>query len=109
MNLPVLPGQPRMPNADHASPTRWAMWLLTVGFGGFVLWASLAPLDEGVPTPGVVDVDTKRKRVEHLMGGLVERILVKEGQRGAGQGCAGFGAQPVADGVGHGGQTASRA
>lgn len=79
--LPVLPNQPRLPNADHASPMRWAMWLLIVGFGGFVLWASLAPLDEGVPTPGVVDVDTKRKRVEHLMGGLVERILVKEGQQ----------------------------
>lgn len=87
MNLPALPGQPRLPNADHASPTRWAMWLLIVGFGGFVLWASVAPLDEGVPTPGVVNVDTKRKRVEHLMGGLVERILVKEGQHvQAGQG-----------------------
>lgn len=80
MNLPVLLSQPRLPNADHAGPIRWALWLLIVGFGGFLLWASMAPLDEGVPTPGVVDVDTKRKRIEHLTGGLVERILVKEGQ-----------------------------
>ena len=83
MNAPLLTGPqpPRMPNADHAGPTRLALWLLGVGFGGFLLWASLAPLDEGVPTPGVVGVETKRKRVEHLTGGLVERILVKEGQQ----------------------------
>lgn len=83
MNAPLLTGPqpPRMPNADHAGPTRFALWLLGVGFGGFLLWASLAPLDEGVPTPGVVGVETKRKRVEHLSGGLVERILVKEGQQ----------------------------
>lgn len=93
MNAPMLPEQTRpqntvqngmpnaMPNADHATPSRIAMWLLVVGFGGFLLWASLAPLDEGVPTPGVVGVETKRKRVEHLSGGLVEKILVKEGQQ----------------------------
>ena len=58
MNAPLLTGPqpPRMPNADHAGPTRLALWLLGVGFGGFLLWASLAPLDEGVPTPGVVGV-----------------------------------------------------
>mgnify|MGYP001055807036 CR=1 FL=1 len=85
MNAPMLPDQTRsnnaIPNADHATPTRFGMWLLILGFGGFLLWASLAPLDEGVPTPGMVGVETKRKRVEHLMGGLVERILVKEGQQ----------------------------
>lgn len=78
---PTGPQAPRLPNADHASPTRLALWLLGAGFGGFLLWAALAPLDEGVPTPGVVGVETKRKRVEHLAGGLVERILVKEGQQ----------------------------
>jgi protease secretion system membrane fusion protein len=72
---------PRLPNADHASATRWGLWLLIVGLGGFLLWASLAPLDEGVPTVGVVGVDTKRKRIEHMTGGLVEKILVREGQQ----------------------------
>ena len=78
---PLLHGKPRLPNTDHAGPTRMAVWLLTVGFGGFLLWSSLAPLDEGVPTPGMVGIDTKRKRVEHLAGGLVEKILVREGQQ----------------------------
>lgn len=84
MNMPTLPGQPKLlklPNADHARPARFGLWLLILGFGGFLLWVSLAPLDEGVPTPGMVGIDTKRKRVEHLTGGLVERILVRDGQQ----------------------------
>ena len=82
MSAPALSDGPplHLPNADHARPTRIGLWLLVLGFGGFLLWAALAPLDEGVPTPGMVGVETKRKRVEHLTGGLVERILVKEGE-----------------------------
>ena len=72
---------PQVPNADFASAVRLGLWLLIVGFGGFLLWAALAPLDEGVPAQGVLAVDSKRKRIDHLAGGLVEKILVKEGQR----------------------------
>jgi protease secretion system membrane fusion protein len=57
------------------------MLVLTVGFGGFLLWAGLAPLDEGVPTQGMVTLDTKRKTVQHLSGGLVKEVLVQEGQQ----------------------------
>jgi len=52
-----------------------------LGFGGFLLWAGLAPLDEGVPTQGMVTLDTKRKTVQHLSGGLVKEVLVQEGQQ----------------------------
>ena len=72
---------PTVPNADFASAVRLGLWLLIVGFGGFLLWAALAPLDEGVPAQGILAVDSKRKRIDHLAGGLVEKILVKEGQR----------------------------
>lgn len=60
--------------------SRAGMRLLVVGLGGFVLWAVLAPLDEGVPSAGVVTVDTKRKSVQHPTGGIVRQILVREGQ-----------------------------
>jgi len=53
---------------------------LAVGLGGFGLWASLAPLDEGVPTHGMVAIDTKRKAVQHPSGGIVKDVLVREGQ-----------------------------
>jgi len=54
--------------------------VLGIGFGGFLLWASFAPLDEGVPTPGMVTIETKRKAVQHLSGGIVKQVFVKEGQ-----------------------------
>ena len=47
-------------SADTASIARKALWALGIGFGGFLIWAALAPLDEGVPTPGMVAIDTKR-------------------------------------------------
>jgi protease secretion system membrane fusion protein len=61
-------------------PARWGIWLLVVGFGGFLVWALTAPIDEGVPAPGTVMVDTKRQTVQHLTGGIVREILVREAQ-----------------------------
>jgi protease secretion system membrane fusion protein len=71
---------PKAPNSDVAGAVRLGLWLLTVGFGGFLLWATLAPLDEGVPAQGVLTVGSKRKSIEHLAGGLIEKIVVREGQ-----------------------------
>ncbi|MDR3214609.1 MAG: HlyD family type I secretion periplasmic adaptor subunit [Azoarcus sp.] len=65
---------------DTHSPARIGFWALAIGFGGFLLWAALAPLNEGVPTSGVVAIDTKRKAVQHLSGGIVKSVHVKEGQ-----------------------------
>ena len=55
------------------------LWALGVGFGGFLLWAGLAPLNEGVPGQGLVSIDTKSKAVQHLTGGLIKEVLVGEG------------------------------
>jgi protease secretion system membrane fusion protein len=67
-------------SADTAGIARKALWALGIGFGGFLLWAALAPLDEGVPTQGMVTIDTKRKTVQHLTGGIVKEVLVREGE-----------------------------
>ncbi|MBE9610550.1 HlyD family type I secretion periplasmic adaptor subunit [Chitinilyticum piscinae] len=58
---------------------RLGVLFLAAGFGGFLLWAAMAPLDEGVPAPGVVSVDSKRKAIQHLQGGVVGEILVRDG------------------------------
>ena len=58
---------------------RIGLWALAIAFGGFLLWAALAPLDEGVPAQGSVAIDTKRKTVQHLSGGIVKEVLVGEG------------------------------
>ncbi len=54
--------------------------LLLVFLGVFLAWAALAPLDAGVPAPGVTIVETKRKTVAHLTGGIVREILVTDMQ-----------------------------
>ena len=65
---------------DTRSTVKLGIWILLVGFGGFLLWAAFAPLDEGVPCQGLVSIATKRKVVENLRGGRVERVNVREGQ-----------------------------
>lgn len=68
-------------DSDERPIVRFGMITLLVGFGGFLMWAAFAPLDEGVPGTGVVSVDTNRKTLQHQKGGVVEAILVREGQR----------------------------
>lgn len=60
---------------------RIGLWALLIFFGGFLLWAVWAPLDEGVPSTGMVTLDTKRKAVQHPTGGVVREVLVREGDR----------------------------
>ncbi|MBC7415109.1 MAG: HlyD family type I secretion periplasmic adaptor subunit [Herminiimonas sp.] len=66
-------------NTDASSHTRLGWWIVLAGVGGFILWATLAPLDKGVPVQGTVAVATNRKAIQHLGGGTVEDILVKDG------------------------------
>ena len=68
-------------SSDTRAVARTGLLVLALGFGGFLLWAALAPLDEGVPTQGMVTLDTKRKMVQHLSGGIVKEVLVQEGQQ----------------------------
>ena len=48
------------------------------GFGG--LWGSLAPIESAALAPGVVQVEGKRKAIQHLEGGIISEILVANGQ-----------------------------
>ena len=50
--------------------------LFFVVLGG---WAAIAPLQSAAIAPGVVNVDTNRKTVQHLEGGIVSEILVRDG------------------------------
>lgn len=59
----------------------WKMGALCVlGFGGFMLWGSIAPLEEGVAASGQIVVEDNRQLVQHLEGGIVNDIKVREGQ-----------------------------
>jgi protease secretion system membrane fusion protein len=69
------------PGSHNGRSGRIGWWALGIGVGVFLLWAAFAPLDEGVPSQGVVSIDTKRKAVQHLTGGIVKEVLVTEGSR----------------------------
>lgn len=73
------PNEQSLPT-DSRGPLRAGLWLLAIGFGGFVIWATTAPLDSGAASVGTVTVEGRRKTVQHLSGGVVKQILVKEGQ-----------------------------
>ncbi len=64
---------------DDRVYTRMGWWIVLGGVGGFLLWAIFAPLDQGVAVSGVVEVATNRKQIQYQPGGIVEAILVKEG------------------------------
>ncbi len=66
---------------DETVHARLGWWIVLAGVGGFTLWAFLAPLDKGVPLSGTVTVASNRKAVQHQTGGIVDEILVKEGDR----------------------------
>lgn len=67
-------------HADTNGPIRLGFRVLVIGFGGFLLWSALAPLDEGVSSPASVSIETRRKTIQHLNGGVVRSVAVKEGQ-----------------------------
>ncbi len=47
----------------------------------FMIWASLAPIQGAVISSGVIKIDLNRKTVQHLEGGIIKEILVREGSR----------------------------
>lgn len=94
MNLQQKPGTGDSPQADNTPSgierfgrvdtddrriSRFGMKVVIAGFGGFMLWAALAPLDEGVTANGNVIVASNRQTVQHLSGGSIEKLLVNEG------------------------------
>lgn len=72
------PGQLQI-DTDDRRISRIGTRFLLVGFAGFVLWAGLAPLDQGVASNGTVVVADKRKTVQSITSGLVAKLNVREG------------------------------
>lgn len=53
--------------------------VIALTFGGLGAWSAVAPLSGAVMVNGHVAVESERKIVQHLEGGIVKRILVKPG------------------------------
>lgn len=46
---------------------------------GSTVWAALARLDGAVIAPGMISIESNRKTIQHLEGGIVQDILVRDG------------------------------
>ena len=55
--------------------------ILALFFGGIALWGVLAPLHAAVHAQGEVVFQSKRQPVQHLEGGIVRQILVRDGDQ----------------------------
>lgn len=65
--------------ADDTPIRRIGYFLVIVMFGFFGGWSILAPLGSAALAPGSVTVEGYRKTVQHLEGGIVKAILVRDG------------------------------
>lgn len=61
--------------------TIWGLVLLVLSFGGFGAWAFRAPLAAAVIAQGSFVATGQNKIVQHFEGGIIEEILVSEGDR----------------------------
>jgi membrane fusion protein, type I secretion system len=62
-------------------PLQFGLIILLVFVGGFLLWSLLAPLESAAVATGRVTVDTNRKSIQHLEGGIVEKLYVRDGDK----------------------------
>lgn len=77
-----LPARNRnAPDDRPDAPLRSGLTVIAAFFGLFGALAALLPMNAAVLAPGAVTVDGSRKSIQHLDGGIVREIKVKEGAR----------------------------
>jgi HlyD family secretion protein len=66
------------PSGDHRAYAQIGFFAVAVVFGAFGGFAAKAPLDSAAIAQGRVAAETSTKPLQHLEGGIVREILVKE-------------------------------
>lgn len=75
----TLHGPSRAASGDWQALTRIGYIFVAGVLGVTLVWALLVRLDGGAVAHGVVSVESSRKTVQHLEGGIVREILVRDG------------------------------
>lgn len=65
---------------DPRSIIRQGLAVILLFFGVLGAWAYWGEISGAVVAPGKIKVESERKTVQHLEGGIVDTILVREGQ-----------------------------
>jgi HlyD family secretion protein/epimerase transport system membrane fusion protein len=67
------------PYLNTRSYVRVAGWVGLITLGSILLWSVLVPLAKGAIAHGTISVQSQRKTIQHLEGGVIREILVQEG------------------------------
>jgi HlyD family type I secretion membrane fusion protein len=67
------------PSTNWRTTLRFGYLVVLLGLGSFVAWASLFEIDSAALAPGVVAAESNRKTIQHLEGGIVKELLVRDG------------------------------
>ncbi len=66
------------------NPKRYIIFgtiVIILFFGGLIAWAAFLPFYGAIIAPGMVKVFGNKKVIQHLEGGIVDKVFVKEGDR----------------------------
>ncbi|MDR7230283.1 HlyD family type I secretion membrane fusion protein [Caulobacter sp. BE264] len=77
----MKPPKLQRPTDNFQGVARIGYGIIALTFVGLLGWAAFAPLDSAVIANGVVSAEGNRKTVQHLEGGLLSKILVREGDK----------------------------
>jgi HlyD family type I secretion membrane fusion protein len=69
-----------LPNESARGAIFAGLGVIALFFGGIGGWAAYAPLNGAIVAPAVIKVEGNRKTIQHLDGGIVKELLVKEGE-----------------------------
>ena len=61
-------------------PALFGLFILIASIAGFGYWAANAPLSGATVATGVVTASGQNFNVQHLEGGIIESIMVSEGE-----------------------------
>ncbi|RUM99937.1 HlyD family type I secretion periplasmic adaptor subunit [Pseudaminobacter arsenicus] len=77
----IMPPPPVTPFLRLRALAAGAFAVVGVFVVGFGVWAVFAPLESAAIAGGAIEAESSRKTIQHLEGGIVARILVKDGDR----------------------------
>jgi HlyD family type I secretion membrane fusion protein len=77
----MKPPKIKRPTDNFQAVARIGYGIIALTFVGLLGWAAFAPLDSAVIANGVVSAEGNRKTIQHLEGGMLSKILVREGEK----------------------------
>ena len=61
------------------TPIKFGLLAIAIALGFFGIWSGVAPLDSASIAEGFVKLSANKKTIQHYEGGIVDQILVKDG------------------------------